>query len=616
MEASHWTCWAYLQWLVESRGEPVTLGALLRQQVLARIGRAALPAEFPIPDVVVGDTDSPGFVRGWLPATVDAWLAAQITEPVAAEADDQDQVPGETSPAAADTPPDAGAWVRGQRLWSESAAVGAEKHALILGSRGAVTPSGLVLTKGPLLHGADLGALVWYRWKTAPVPPGKGRQAPVPQIWITADALLAVGMKPPAAPSDGSDLTSTDLKPIVADLFGCDVTSAKAGWFTCRFASPDEPTDRVVQLVLLPFLWTDPSPQRPHDQGLAGEADAPTELPADEDAAIAELGRRLIWHSMITQATEPTLLPAARPATVGAELLDTVRARGRSKQFWTPGPLPATVISETSFIDPPLSPSSLKNRPHRATGDATEVEVDQRAAYLASAGQCDLGHGEPEERRDIDPELLADTNKLPFGLWRVTTPPAEELNGLTRKLPLPHGYMRWDEPSTFWATSRSVRLLTDPVELGGAGLGVAELQIDAAWIWPHQGRLLRAWADTIRVQLEAAIAADDEFEIAYLKNVYKAFIGRMSSDQHPRHQRFYQQVAWVATIRADTRARALRYAATVAREQGLYPIECGEIDALIYRVPADVDPGVLNETSQANGKYRVKKVLRRDGSEW
>ncbi|TXH18596.1 MAG: hypothetical protein E6R06_26460, partial [Mycobacterium sp.] len=80
--------------MVESRGEPVTLGALLRQQVLARIGRAALPAEFPIPDVVVGDTDSPGFVRGWLPATVDAWLAAQITEPVAAEADDQDQVPG------------------------------------------------------------------------------------------------------------------------------------------------------------------------------------------------------------------------------------------------------------------------------------------------------------------------------------------------------------------------------------------------------------------------------------------------------------------------------------------------------------------------------------------
>ncbi|MCX8559236.1 hypothetical protein OS121_29760 [Mycolicibacterium mucogenicum] len=609
---------AYLEWLVESRGEAVTLGALSRQQVLARIGRSALPPGFPAPDVVVGDPDATGFVRGWLPTTVDTWLAAQIAEPAVVAPDDQDQPPGESAPddrtTEADAPADAGAWVRGNRLWSESAAVGAEQNVLILGSRGAVTPSGLVLTRGPLQQGADLASLVWYRWKVAPAAAGRGRLAPVPQIWITAQALLAVGMQPPEAPSDDDvELTSDDLKFMVADLFGCEVTSGKAGWFTCRFAAPDGTQSRVVQLILLPFLWMDSSPQRPNDQGLAGEADTPTELPADEDAAIAELGRRLIWHSTITQATEPALLPAPRPATVGAALLDTVRARSRSKQFWTPGPLPATVISETPVLDPNLSPSSLKNRAHKAVGDATEVEVDQRAAYLASAGQVDLGHGEPEERRNIDPELLAD--KAPFGLWRVTTPPAGELDGLSRRLPLPHGYMDWDEARTFWTTSRALRHLMDPVEIGGAGLTVVELQIDAAWIWPHQGRLLRTWADTIKVQLDAAIAAGDAFEINYLKNVYKATIGRMASDQHPKHQRHYQQVAWAATIRADTRARALRYAATVASERGWYPIEAGEIDALIYRLPADVDPDVLNEASQANGKYRVKKVLRRDGGD-
>lgn len=614
---------ALLAWLVESHGvrvQPERVVALSRQQVLTRIGRAAIPPDFPDPDVVIGDPDAAGFVRGWLPATVDEWREARIAEPAAPAPDDQTQAPG-AAPAAdgeetgADASGGAGVWVRGNRLWSESAAVGVEQNVLILGSQGAVTPSGVVLTNGPLRQGTDLGALVWYRWKTEPVA-HRGRRNPTPQIWITTPALSAVGMTPPAPAAGADELSSDDLKPVVADLFGCEVTSAKAGWFTARFASPEGVMDqwRSVQLVLVPFLWTDPSDQRPDDQGLAGTADTPTDLPDDEDAAIAELGRRLIWHSMITQAAEPPLLPAPRPATVGAALLDTVRGRARAKQFLTPGPLPATVISETPRLDPDLSPL-WKNKPHKAVGDSTEVDVDQRAAFLASAGQVDLGYGEPQERNKIDPELLADTNKLPFGLWRVTTPAAETLDGLTQRLPLPHGYMKWDEPATFWTTSRALRHLTDPVEIGGAGLTVTELQIDRAWIWPQQGRLLRAWAETIKVQLDAAIAADDEFQITYLKNVYKATLGRMASDQHPKHQRFYQQVAWNATIRADTRARALRYAATVAGEHGWYPIAAGAIDALTYRLPADVDPAVLEEKSQANGKYRIKDVFRRDGGD-
>lgn len=56
---------AALAWWVESRGEAASIAALSRQQVFARIRRAAIPAGFPEPDVVIGDTDrdSGGFIR-------------------------------------------------------------------------------------------------------------------------------------------------------------------------------------------------------------------------------------------------------------------------------------------------------------------------------------------------------------------------------------------------------------------------------------------------------------------------------------------------------------------------------------------------------------------------
>ena len=85
---------ALLAWWVESRGEPASVAALSRQQVFARIRRSAIPAGFPEPDVVIGDTDrdSGGFVRGWLPATVQAWqdehdktATSAPTEPAAAD---------------------------------------------------------------------------------------------------------------------------------------------------------------------------------------------------------------------------------------------------------------------------------------------------------------------------------------------------------------------------------------------------------------------------------------------------------------------------------------------------------------------------------------------------
>lgn len=111
---------------------------------------------------------------------------------------------------------------------------------------------------------------------------------------------------------------------------------------------------------------------------------------------------------------------------------------------------------------------------HNAKGDSIDVEVDQRAAYLASAGQVDLGYGVPVEMAKVDPEVFAERNPL----WAAVAhqhAAGGNARRLTQKLPLPHEHMHWTESRTFWATTLAVNHLMEPVSEGGAGLGLAEL---------------------------------------------------------------------------------------------------------------------------------------------
>lgn len=596
---------AIVAWLCESYGQPASVAALSRQQVLARIGRSAIPAGFPEPDVVIGDAgrEAGGYTRGWLAATVQAWQDDRIEADAAAQA-----VNEPTEPAAAATVAsgaDTDAWKIGARRWT---GVGdtADKWVHILTSRGAVKPSGVVTAYEPL-DARWLGGFVWKHW------PHKPQRTP--QLWITAPALSAAGMSPPKRPP----ATSADLSDAVAKVFGCEVTTAKAGWFTAVFRAPDDAAGggeaRRVHLVLLPFLWLDPASQRPSDRGMAGTVGTATELPDDEDAAVAILAERIAW---LSEFHRECLLPAARPASVGASLLDAVRRGGRTYRRIEACPVPDTVIAETPRLDPDLE--NWKNMPHTAKGDTVDVEVDQRAAFLASASLVELGYGVPVERPKADPAAFAE-KQPPFGLWRVTTPPGASLDGLSRRLPLPHGHMAWEAPATFWATTRAVQHLLAPVDDGGAGLSVSELDITGAWVWPQKSRqLLRPWAELLRDKLVEAQTADRQDRIDIIKNIYKAFLGRMAGSKHPPGQRHYQQPVWAATIHADTRWRALRYATRTASAHGLYPIAARDIDTFVYRVPADLDPdAVLTEppdpkTSRyRNGSYRVKKIRAGEG---
>lgn len=466
---------ATLQWWVDSRGtQGATVVALSRQQVLARIRRAAIPSGFPEPDVVVGDTDrdSGGFVRGWLPATVQAWQDEQLEADNAAVAtvgEPIDLQGGATSVEAGPTAADNDdAWRIGARRWT---GVGdrADKFVRILTSRGAVTPSGVVSARVPL-DASLLGQYVWKHWPHKP--------AQTPQLWITAPALAAAGMSPPKRPPTRSE----DLSDAVAKALGCEVTAASAGWFTAVFRDPSGGDEaRRVHLILLPFRWLDPASQRPNDEGMSGTRGTASELPDDEDdedAAVAMLGERIAWLAALADKTkghlsDSPLLPAARPASIGAALLDVVRRRARSPQRLEAFPVPDTVAAETPRLDPDLE--NWKNMPHTAKGDAVDVEVDQRAAFLASTGQVELGYGKPVELRKVDPEVFAD--KPPFGLWRVTTPPAASLDGLSRRLPLPHEHMAWESTATFWTTTRAVQHLLAPADDGGAGVSLSLIHI-------------------------------------------------------------------------------------------------------------------------------------------
>ncbi|KAA1250329.1 hypothetical protein F0Q45_10345 [Mycobacterium simiae] len=565
-----------LQWYIESKGTPEQLVALSRQQVVARIGRSALPTDFPDPDVVIGDPSrETGFTRGWFESTVREWEDRKLdTEAVGSAAEPQ-QV---ATPSGDDTSP--ALWPVKSRQWTDTPII-ADGRVAIVTSRGIVKPSGVVVA-GPMPSGDSLHKFLLWNWGTKPKEQ--------PQVWFTYEALTELGL-----PMD--DLPD-DLPGLVSATFHCEVTWSQSGWFTCRFTDHDG-QKRKAQLVLVPLMYLDQPPQHPGDMGVAGVEGTSTELPEDESEAVKILADRISWLAGVGDAG---LVPASRWATVGAQLLDRKRQSGRTKQIEA-CPLPTEVAVEAGELEPTL-PVKWDNRPHRAREDAVDVRVDQRAAYLASAGQVELGYGRPKELQQIKVDIFHE-QRPPFGLWRLNLAPAEQIDGLTTKLPLPHPGMHWKEPTTLWVTTRCIQHLTAPVESGGAGLAVEELEITSAWVWPEQSRLLRTWADALRVKLQEAREVERFDYQQMIKAIYTTYLGRMASDKWPPYQREHQQPAWYAAIRADTRFRALRYAARIAAEHGVYPI-AAELDAWIYRLPAGTNPSILDENSTANGKYRIK----------
>lgn len=589
------------------------LQVLSRQQVATRLGHG-LPEEFPAEDVVTGDANQVR-TRFWFEWTLQRYLAGQA----AAEAAPEQAAEGGEADAEPVAEADNDTWPLKSRQWTDVDLSGVDQRVLLAGSKGLVTPAGVVKS-GPLRVPERLGEVVCRRtW--APSPGGLS-----PQIWITAEALEAVGF-----PIDG--LAEDEVATTVGEFFGCTVGFRQSGWFACEFdGAVFGGESRKADIILMPFLSLDPSTARPLDRGMAGIQGTASELPDDEDDALHLLGDRITWLYGIEG-----IVPASRWTLVGAQLLEVKNRKAKPNPKSGKGtapdlkasPLPPEISStgrlthqwwvqegveamgEVDGREGTRPGAKIKQTAHRSRGQTVDVELDQQAAYLPSAEGLYLGYGKPDWV-EPDPQVFNDT-RPPFGVYQVTTPPGEKL-GLHRKLPLPHPLMSWDEPTTWWATTADIRHLTAAVEVGGAGIVWQELQLDAAWVWPEQHQWLKGFGVELRgKRIEAVAAGRADFE-EMTKAIYTSTLGRMSAlgDSAWKHPYIkYTQPAWYASIEALTRARAMKYAVRIATDHKLYPVGWWA-DAWFYRVPATFDIKLLEDPLRngvrTNGSYRIKNV--------
>ena len=223
---------------------------------------------------------------------------------------------------------------------------------------------------------------------------------------------------------------------------------------------------RLVQIVLEPFA---PLITKRTELGLLEN------LPESDTDAAAELGRRITWL-----VEHLGVLPMVTAAGTGARILDDIyRTRGRGAVVTEPGLIPGLEIdagdSGAGAVGVgELEPAAHWGRPHidanEISADTELVLLDQRGAYLATAGSIELGFGPLTHVVGAEHvSAILRAAKTPFGVFRTVLPAGGRLS-TPPQLPLPHPLMHPDRDVTAWITTESVRGLCAPVADGGAGV--------------------------------------------------------------------------------------------------------------------------------------------------
>ncbi len=151
------------------------------------------------------------------------------------------------------------------------------------------------------------------------------------------------------------------------------------------------------------------------------------------------------------------MLPGPTPARTGAAIVDKIkRDRTRSGKgivVTVGGPVPPLDGEPRGDLEPAVGWTRIPDL--EELSDAKQlVSIDQRAAYLASAGMLEFGYGKPRHLRGENALDAARQSKTPVRLWRVTLPPGDML-ALPPALPLPHPHMLADQPVQTWITTVS-----------------------------------------------------------------------------------------------------------------------------------------------------------------
>ncbi|MDV7087308.1 hypothetical protein [Rhodococcus opacus] len=495
----------------------------------------------------------------------------------------------------------------------ESLPVGveADEHALIVTAAGTYTPSGRELT-GPVDSVEKLDKLV--RWASL-----KPLGAP-PQVWIVGlGACEALGwVIDPGNEEDFDDMEALRTRAaseLTAVLQAALTPMLSAGWelrgdpgHVVHLSRSIGKFTSMVDVVIEPYVWTYWNKDfgwhnRVGEMGILGSPTAGTYLPDDDLPAARELGRRLAWS-----AKHLGVLPGPTPARTGAAILDKImRERTRSGKgivVATAGPVPPLDGAPRKELEPAVGWVRVPDA-EDLDGVSRLVSIDQRAAYLASAGMLEFGYGQPTHLTGGAAAAAAVGEKgAPFGLWRITLPPGKSLS-LPEKLPPPHPHMRADQPVQTWVTSVSLDGLCSPVADGGIGADLDDLDITEAWVYPQQGRVLDKWAKILREARKAAVDTEDAATKRFLGTCYKGYIGRMVNPDMwtAKQMQHHHQPLWRASIIAHCRWRGRRVAMRIAREHGRWPVRT-VTDSWVYLLPGGED---IADPSDALGKMSVEK---------
>ncbi|PQP13751.1 hypothetical protein [Rhodococcus opacus] len=487
----------------------------------------------------------------------------------------------------------------------------ADGHALIVTAAGTYTPSGRELT-GPVDSVEKLDKLI--RW-AALTPLG----APA-QIWVVGQAAceLLGWIIDPGSEDDVDDmeaLRNRAAQELTAVLHAALTPLLNAGWelrgdpgHVVHLSRSIGKFTSMVDVVIEPYVWTYWNKDfgwhnRVGDMGILGSPTAGTYLPDDDLPAARELGRRLAWCAKYLG-----VLPGPTPARTGAAIVDKIkRERTRSGKgivVTAPGSVPPLDGPPRGDLEPAVGWTRVPEvddfeNVHRL------VSIDQRAAYLASAGMLELGYGQPTHLTGQAAATAAMGDKgAPFGLWRITLPPGQALS-LPEKLPLPHPHMLADQPVQTWVSTVSLDGLCSPVADGGIGAELDDLDITEAWVYPQQGRALDKWAKILREARKAAVDTDDEATKRFLGTCYKGYIGRMVNPDMwtAKQMQHHHQPLWRASIIAHCRWRGRRVAMRIAREHGRWPVRT-VTDSWVYLLADGED---IADASEALGKMSVEK---------
>jgi len=486
----------------------------------------------------------------------------------------------------------------------------ADGHAVIVTAAGTYTPSGHTLT-GPVDSIEKLDKLI--RWATL-TPLG----APA-QIWIVGiEACEMLGwIIDPGSEDDVDDmeiLRTRAAEELTAILHATLTPMLTAGWelrgepgHVVHLSRTTGNFTSMVDIFIEPYVWTYWNKDfgwgnRVGDMGILGSPTAGTYLPDDDLPAAQELGRRLAWCAQHLGG-----LPGPTPARTGAAIVDKIkRDRTRSGKgivVTVGGPVPPLDGEPRGDLEPAVGWTRVPDL--EELSDATQlVSIDQRAAYLASAGMLEFGYGKPRHLRGENALDAARQSKTPFGLWRVTLPPGDML-ALPPALPLPHPHMLADQPVQTWITTVSLDALQTSIADGGIGAELDDLDIAEAWVYPEQGRALDKWAKILREARKVAVDTGDTAMKRFIGACYKGYIGRMVNPDMwtAKQMQHHHQPLWRAAIIAHCRWRGRRVAMRIARETGRWPLRT-VTDSWVYPLPPGID---IADDSDALGKMTLEK---------